>query len=82
MTIDEQLNKFETDLGNFIPRSPRQQKLHQKASASLVGFRAYAEKEDLLSKEITASKEREMWLRRSVFDPVRKFWQCVIDENR
>jgi hypothetical protein len=86
MTIDEQLNKFEKQLENFVPETPKQQKLLKEASASLSAFRVYAEKEGLLPKEITSDEERdeerEMWLRRSVLNPMLKLWKCRIDENR
>jgi hypothetical protein len=80
MTIDEQLRKFENDLGNFVPRSPTQQKLLQEAFGSLAAFRVYAGKEGLLPKEITSDEEREMWLRRSVLNPVLKVYECAIHD--
>ena len=82
MTIDEQLNIFETDLENFVPETPTGQKLLKEASASLSTFRVYAEKEGLLPKEITSDEEREMWLRRSVLNPMLKLWEAVVDHER
>jgi hypothetical protein len=82
MTIDEQLNIFETDLENFVPKAPTEQKLLKEASASLSAFRVYAEKEGLLPKEPTSDEEREMWLRRSVLDPMLKLWEAVVDHGK
>ena len=82
MTIDEQLNIFETDLENFVPKTPTEQKLLKEASTSLSAFRAYAEREGLLPKEITSDEEREMWLRHSVLDPLLKLYEAVVDDGK